>query len=87
MARIVRSAANNGLQVVGQLHTHPGEAYHSDGDEYGARIAYSGYVSIVVPAYGRRLPALDGAAVFFFRNRLGFLQLDPSRFTIVSART
>ncbi len=68
MARVVRAATDAGLQVVGQIHTHPGQAYHSDGDEDGARIVYDGYVSIVVPEYGRRLPSFDGATIYFYRG-------------------
>jgi proteasome lid subunit RPN8/RPN11 len=66
MARVVRTATDAGLQVVGQIHTHPGQAYHSDGDIDGARIAYDGYVSIVVPEYGRKLPSFAAAAIFFY---------------------
>lgn len=86
MARIVRAAADRGLQVVGQVHTHPGRAYHSDGDEDGARIAYTGYVSLVLPDYGRRLPAFDDAAIFMFRAGSGFVPIDPSSFSIIPAR-
>lgn len=68
MARVVRAATNVGLQVVGQIHTHPRSAFHSDGDDDGARIAYDGYISIVVPNYGRDLPSFRGAAVYFYRN-------------------
>ncbi len=68
MARVVRTANNVGLQVVGQVHTHPGSAYHSGGDDDGARIAYDGYVSIVVPGYGRELPSLRGAAIYSYRD-------------------
>jgi proteasome lid subunit RPN8/RPN11 len=68
MARVVRTASDAGLQVVGQIHTHPGQAYHSDGDIDGARIAYDGYVSIVVPQYGRKLPSFAGAAIFFYHD-------------------
>ena len=75
MADVVRSAVDCGLQLVGQVHTHPGRAYHSEGDEDGARIAYSGYVSIVLPDYGRRLPQLDGAATYMFRSGGGFTPL------------
>jgi proteasome lid subunit RPN8/RPN11 len=67
-ARAVRKINDAGLQLVGQAHSHPGGAYHSEGDETGARIAYSGFVSIVVPDYGRRLPAVDGWAVYFFSD-------------------
>lgn len=67
-ARAVRTISDAGLQLVGQAHSHPGAAYHSEGDEIGARIAYGGFVSIVVPDYGRRLPAVDGWAAYFFSD-------------------
>src|ERR1700683_580936 len=54
-AHAVRKINDAGLQLVGQIHSHPEGAFHSEGDEIGARIAYSGFVSIVVPDYGRRL--------------------------------
>lgn len=68
MARIVRRVNEHGLQLVGQAHSHPGEAFHSGGDEEGARIAYTGFVSIVVPDYGVHLPSLERAAVYAFRD-------------------
>jgi proteasome lid subunit RPN8/RPN11 len=74
VARVVRKISDLGLQLVGQTHSHPGGAFHSEGDEIGARIAYQGFISIVVPDYGRRLPAMDGSAVYFFRDGR-FIQL------------
>ena len=58
LGKIIRSASDAGLQVVGQLHTHPSLAYHSPGDLTGMRIRYPGYFSIVVPDYGAGLPSL-----------------------------
>ena len=86
MAQVVRSAVDCGLQVAGQAHTHPRQAYHSEGDDKGARIAYEGYVSIVFPDYGRRLPAWEGAAAYMFESGKGFVPVEPTRLTIVSAR-
>jgi proteasome lid subunit RPN8/RPN11 len=81
MARVVRKASNAGLEVVGQIHTHPCEAYHSGGDEDGARIAYNGYTSIVIPDYGHQLPSLAGAAIYFYRDR-SFTALKPKTIQI-----
>jgi proteasome lid subunit RPN8/RPN11 len=67
-ALAVRKVNDLGLQLVGQAHSHPGQAYHSEGDEIGARIAYTGFVSIVVPNYGRQLPSLNGWAAYFFSD-------------------
>lgn len=86
MAKVVRAATKAGLQVVGQVHTHPGKAYHSDGDVEGARIVYGGFVSAVLPDYGRRLPALDDSAVYMFRGEAGFIEVAPNRIGIVPGR-
>lgn len=86
MARLVRTATEIGLQVVGQVHTHPGLAYHSEGDNEGARIAYTGFVSIVIPHYGKHLPALDGIAAFAFKAGTGFCTIDEKRIMIVPAK-
>lgn len=86
MAKVVRAATKAGLQVVGQVHTHPGKAYHSDGDVEGARIVYRGFVSVVLPDYGRGLPALDGAAVYVFRRESGFVELTAERVGVVPGR-
>lgn len=67
MAPCMTAASDHHLQVVGQLHTHPSQAYHSDGDVEGARIRYAGYVSVVIPDYGRRLPSLSGAAAYVWQ--------------------
>jgi proteasome lid subunit RPN8/RPN11 len=85
MARVVRAATEAGLQVVGQIHTHPVQAFHSGGDEDGARIAYDGYISIVVPDYGRLLPSLDGAAVYFYRGG-AFSELGPRSIKVISGQ-
>jgi proteasome lid subunit RPN8/RPN11 len=86
MAKVVRAAVDLGLQVVGQVHTHPGDAYHSGGDDDGARIAFTGYASIVLPDYGRHLPSLKKAATFFYRAGNGFVALDDSCVAIVPGR-
>lgn len=83
MANCVRAAARYGLQIVTQVHTHPGAAYHSAGDIEGARIRYSGYSSIVLPNYGRRLPSLDGAAVYFFFRPEGWIELSASDISVI----
>ncbi len=86
MAHVVRTAVGAGLQVVGQVHTHPGRAYHSDGDVQGARIIYGGFVSVVLPDYGRRLPAFEGAAAYMFRSGTGFVELTAEHIGIIPGR-
>lgn len=86
MAKVVRAAADRGLQVAGQVHTHRGAAFHSDGDDDGARIAFTGYASIVLPDYGRHLPALTGAAAYFCQVGKEFTLLDASSVIVVPGR-
>lgn len=83
MARVVREGANNRLQVVGQVHTHPRQAFHSEGDDEGAHIAYYGYISIVLPHYGEGLLSFNGAAFFIYVKGRGFIEVPASQVIIV----
>lgn len=83
MAGCMQVAAAHELQVVGQAHTHPGQAYHSDGDVEGAKIRYPGYVSIVLPDYGAHLPNLDGTAAYCWSANLGWLELTREDLIII----
>ncbi len=83
LAKVVRAAADRHLQVVGQIHTHPRLAFHSAGDVAGARIRYPGYVSIVVPDYGVRLPRLDGSVFYMCDPERGFCVIGSDQVQIV----
>lgn len=83
MAACMQAAALHELQVVAQVHTHPGEAYHSDGDVEGAKIRYPGYASVVLPKYGSTLPSLAGAAAFLWRNDAGWIELSNDDVIII----
>ncbi len=83
MAACVAAAGRHELQVVAQLHTHPGSAFHSDGDVDGARIRFPGYVSIVLPNYGRLLPALEGAAIYIWEAERAWRQLGNEDLIII----
>ena len=80
IGKVVRAAADSELQVVGQLHTHPGGAHHTAGDLAGMRIRHPGYFSIVVPNYGAKLPSLQQAHTLMWTQG-GFLAIDqPIKF-------
>lgn len=85
VARVLRAIDIAGMQLVGQAHSHPEEAYHSEGDEDGARMAYQGFVSIVLPRYGIELPSLAGCAAYFFHEHR-FVELDRDTLTTVPGR-
>jgi len=53
-AQIIGWLAERGLNLLAQVHTHPGRSVdHSDGDLAGAFMAFPGSLSVVVPNYGR----------------------------------
>lgn len=53
-AEVVLALSDLELEVVGQIHTHPGSAvYHSDDDDELAFVKGEGFWSIVVPNYAR----------------------------------
>ena len=75
LGKVIRFAAMAELQVVGQLHTHPCGAYHSDGDLAGMRIRHPGYFSIVVPKYGIQLPSFKDAHTLMWTSE-GFREVE-----------
>lgn len=51
-AEVILALSDLDVEVVGQVHTHPGSAvYHSDGDDDLAFVKGEGFWSIVVPHY------------------------------------
>ncbi|MET4214221.1 hypothetical protein [Bradyrhizobium sp. LA2.1] len=83
MVSCMQTAARFELQVVAQVHTHPGQAYHSDGDVEGAKIRYPGYVSLVLPEYGQHLPSLAGAAAYLWQKPYGWIELSDDDIIII----
>jgi len=69
-ARVVMYLAEHGLELLGQVHSHPGAVVdHSDGDDERALMPYEGFVSIVVPRYGRNgLRPLTNCGVHVYEN-------------------
>ena len=47
-----RKLAESGLRLIAQVHSHPGEAYHSDTDDRYAIVTANGGLSLVVPDFG-----------------------------------
>lgn len=52
-ARVVNMVSELGLQILAQIHGHPGDwVDHSSGDNDGAFMPYEGFYSLVLPRYG-----------------------------------
>jgi proteasome lid subunit RPN8/RPN11 len=54
----------NGLTLIAQLHSHPGDAYHSETDDDFAIMTRVGGLSIVVPNFAREPFSFDTAAIY-----------------------
>lgn len=54
----------HGLVLFGQVHSHPGAAYHSATDDEHAVATKVGSLSLVVPDFARRPFSLDETAVY-----------------------
>jgi proteasome lid subunit RPN8/RPN11 len=64
--------------LVAQLHSHPGEAYHSEMDNRYPIIAVFGGVSIVIPDFGFNAFSLDDWAVYRLSPEKVWAELSPS---------
>ena len=62
----------NRLMVAAQVHTHPGEAFHSEADDRWAIVRHRGALSLVVPRFCR-----ETSAATFYDDALVF-QIDSS---------
>ncbi len=78
-ARVIMCLAENGMELLAQVHSHPGTLVgHSDGDDERALMPYEGFLSIVVPRYARRgMNPLTSCGVHVFENAQ-FRRLDNS---------
>ncbi len=47
-----RRLSETGLRLIAQVHSHPGEAYHSETDDRYAIVTADGGLSLVVPNFG-----------------------------------
>jgi proteasome lid subunit RPN8/RPN11 len=68
----------NHMTVVAQLHSHPGEAYHSDTDNDYSIVTQAGGLSIVVPDFARGPFSLDSAAVYRLDAQGAWSELDAA---------
>jgi proteasome lid subunit RPN8/RPN11 len=54
-AKVIMYLAQSGLELLGQVHSHPGSFVdHSDGDDERALMPFDGFLSVVVPQYARQ---------------------------------
>lgn len=59
-----------GLNVVADVHTHPGEAYQSSSDRANPMIAREGHVALIVPNFAQELSTAGDIGIYkYLGNR------------------
>ena len=71
--------------VKAQVHTHPGEAFHSASDDRWPIISQKGFVSIVVPNFAAGRPTFDDAWIGVILDDGRWRQLAPASEILVTA--
>ncbi len=77
MYRINVELYKSGLRLIGQVHSHPADAYHSDTDNEHAIANTIGCLSLVVPDFGAGEFNLANTAVYRMGASGEWLELDP----------
>ena len=72
--RINRWLYDHKMVAVAQIHSHPGEAYHSITDDTYPIVTATGGLSIVVPNFASQVFKLNDCAVYRLRSS-GWIQL------------
>lgn len=67
--KLNRALSETGLRLIAQVHSHPGEAYHSEADDRYAIVTADGGLSLVVPDFGHVPALLTAWAVYRLRDR------------------
>jgi hypothetical protein len=69
LARLNRELYARGVRLLAQVHSHPGEAYHSTTDDRYAIVTEEGGFSVVVPSFGQHPPFEECAIYRLERGR------------------
>jgi hypothetical protein len=69
------------LSLIGQIHSHPSEAYHSEADDEMAIITKYGGISIVVPDFGNSDHMFQGSAFYRLMPQMGWTALSLEEIT------
>jgi proteasome lid subunit RPN8/RPN11 len=73
--RISLDLFDSGMQLIAQIHSHPGEAYHSDTDDAYPIVTVAGGISIVVPNFATGGLKLSEWAIYRFIPDRGWTPL------------
>lgn len=77
--RISLELFDTGMQLIAQVHSHPGEAYHSETDDAYPIVTVLGGVSVVVPNFATGGLNLKEWAVYRFMPETGWTALNQTQ--------
>jgi hypothetical protein len=61
-----------------QIHTHPGEAFHSITDDGHALVPAPGFISVVIPDFAQCRIGFEGAAMYVLSDSGAWVRCDTS---------
>lgn len=77
--RIALDLFDSGMQLIAQIHSHPGEAYHSETDDAYPIVTVVGGISVVVPNFAIGGLNLKEWAVYRFMPKTGWTELSQAK--------
>lgn len=77
---LLRRLRDRDEKLLAQAHSHPGDAFHSGGDDRGAASFHAGYLSVVVPRFGHDVIGVEECEVLECDGS-GFAALAPGERT------
>lgn len=79
MHAVWQTCANKGLEVVADIHTHPGRAGQSRSDQDHPMVAIRGHLAVIAPRFARNAFDLAGIGVYRYRGSKLWDNLPPPR--------
>ena len=76
--------ARNDREIRVQIHTHGGEAFHSQTDDEFPIVQTRGFLSLVIPKFAMGPVGLTGAFLVELQDDGRWLELDPERELVVA---
>lgn len=77
--RIALELFDSGMQLIAQIHSHPGEAYHSQTDDAYPIVTVKGGISVVVPNFAEGGLNLRDWAVYRFLPETAWTELSQAK--------
>jgi proteasome lid subunit RPN8/RPN11 len=85
---LMRHLRHTRRRILAQVHSHPGEAYHSEADDEWAIVRHEGALSLVIPTFAgqtRNETFLIDAAVYRLNATDKWERVDAEKYVLVGS--